>query len=380
MLLGDLVEGTRKRQLRLRLRVKLMRMISIGLATEAMRILSLLESARKQLLRRADRDPASFIFHVDATYKLTQVGYPVIVVGLSDRARRFHLLGIFIVSQQKEEQHTEVLVSLRNIFAVITVLRVRYVMGDADAAQWNAVDSVFGLDCEYTFLMCYFHVAKKVFEKTRSLIQARASQVMEDIHDLHFTPDEEAFHSKLVEVQERWAKSNELSEFSMYFSKVWLNEQCFYTPTGFATTNNPYETYNAAIKRDVTLRRKLKVGALIPQLLTLCRSEGVTARPFATVCEPDARLVRRVRAMVRTNLLSVDTSSRCSIAFLLSDFTPDQPYIVRVVSRQSPGAFDETRHRTLEDLPISSQLNKLTANMDTRGMPTTGWAVSCRTR
>lgn len=29
----------------------------------------------KKLLRRADRDPTSFIFHLDATYKLTQVGY-----------------------------------------------------------------------------------------------------------------------------------------------------------------------------------------------------------------------------------------------------------------------------------------------------------------
>ncbi|KAG2782921.1 hypothetical protein PC129_g12117 [Phytophthora cactorum] len=61
----------------------------------------------KKLLRRADRDPASFILHVDATYKLTQIGYPVIVVGISDRARRFHLLAVFIVSQQQREQRTE---------------------------------------------------------------------------------------------------------------------------------------------------------------------------------------------------------------------------------------------------------------------------------
>lgn len=52
----------------------------------------------KMLLRHADRDPATFVLHVDATYKLSQVGYPVVVVGISDKARQFHLLAVFIVS------------------------------------------------------------------------------------------------------------------------------------------------------------------------------------------------------------------------------------------------------------------------------------------
>jgi hypothetical protein len=49
----------------------------------------------KKLLRQADRDPSTFVLHINATYKLTQVGYPVVVVGVSDRERRFHLLAIF---------------------------------------------------------------------------------------------------------------------------------------------------------------------------------------------------------------------------------------------------------------------------------------------
>ncbi|KAG3131945.1 hypothetical protein PC128_g26532 [Phytophthora cactorum] len=255
-------------------------------------------------------------------------------------------------------------------------------MGDADAAQWNAVEEVFGEDCEYIYLMCYFHVAKKVFEKTRSMVATSAASVMADIQDLHFTTSEAAFHEKLAEVQERWANSKDLSVFSKYFSRVWLNQQfwrwqCFHTPCGYATTNNPCETYNAAIKRDVTLRRKLKIGALIPLLRTLCESESVVARTFTTTCEPDARLVRRVRAMARADLLSVHSMSRTSIAFLLSDNSDDTSRdVVRVLSRPSPRVFDETRRKTLEDLSIFSQLNKLTANRETRGMPASGWPVN----
>ncbi|ETI56911.1 hypothetical protein F443_00710, partial [Phytophthora nicotianae P1569] len=104
----------------------------------------------KKLLRCADRDPESFVFYMDSTYKLTQVGH--------------------------EDQHTEVFMLLRNVFAAVTSkpLRVKYVMGVADAAQWNAVNSVFGSDCDYTFLICYFHVTKKNLRKRGYVPPARA--------------------------------------------------------------------------------------------------------------------------------------------------------------------------------------------------------------
>ncbi|OWZ24571.1 hypothetical protein PHMEG_000395 [Phytophthora megakarya] len=92
--------------------------------------------------------------------------------------------------------------------------------------------------------------------------------VMTDLHNLHCTVNETEFLQKLADIQERWAKVHELKQFTSYFSSVWLNQrvwrwQCFHTSRGFATTNNPREFYNAAIKRDVTLRRKLKIGILL---------------------------------------------------------------------------------------------------------------------
>lgn len=56
----------------------------------------------KWLLRRLDRDPDDFVFHMDATFKLNQVGYPVFVCGISDASRSFHLVAIFIVLQTGE--------------------------------------------------------------------------------------------------------------------------------------------------------------------------------------------------------------------------------------------------------------------------------------
>ncbi|KAG3057166.1 hypothetical protein PI125_g25445 [Phytophthora idaei] len=43
----------------------------------------------KALILRPVVPPQSFILHLDATYKMNQCEYPVLVVGVSDRSRRF---------------------------------------------------------------------------------------------------------------------------------------------------------------------------------------------------------------------------------------------------------------------------------------------------
>eukprot|EP00644_Phytophthora_capsici_P006914 jgi/Phyca11/103418/e_gw1.8.324.1 len=53
----------------------------------------------RKLLCLLRREPTSFVFHIDATYKLTQVGYPVLVIGISDECRSFHLVAFIVVSQ-----------------------------------------------------------------------------------------------------------------------------------------------------------------------------------------------------------------------------------------------------------------------------------------
>ncbi|ETI29929.1 hypothetical protein F443_22954 [Phytophthora nicotianae P1569] len=86
----------------------------------------------KRLLLNAARDPDSFVFHMDATFKLNQVGIFASVSG-----------GRHLV--------------------------VKLVIADAEAAQQNAVVRVFGADCEFVYLMCFYHVMAKVHEKPKSV-------------------------------------------------------------------------------------------------------------------------------------------------------------------------------------------------------------------
>ncbi|OWZ07863.1 LOW QUALITY PROTEIN: hypothetical protein PHMEG_00019687 [Phytophthora megakarya] len=289
---------------------------------------------------------------------------------MSDRARNAHLLAIIIVSQQQQSLYDEVLSILSKMF--LKLLRVHFAMGDADSVQWNALSESFGGDSSpYMFLMCYFHVAKKIYEKTRAFDTGIEAMVMRDPHEMHFSRCDSEFQERKEEILQKWQG----------YTTVWLNDrvwrwQCYHTLAGYATTNNPCETYNATIKRDVTLRRKLKVGALIDHLLVLCRC--VRARAFALKPGVDDCMVRRANVMARAGVLR--EYKRNTIEFLLSSDSKAASHIVNVLASPAIHVFNVHDRRSREDLPVSAQLGSDIERMELLGMTATGWAVDIESR
>eukprot|EP00644_Phytophthora_capsici_P017319 jgi/Phyca11/125249/e_gw1.57.65.1 len=310
----------------------------------------------KALLRKADHEPATFVLHIDATFKLTQVDYPVFVVGISDRVRKFHLLAIFISSQRQEKHFVEALMALRKVYTCVTgkQFEVRYAMGDADDAQYNAVQRVLGIDNNLTILMCFYHVAAKVYEKTKGLPPALCTAVARGLNDLHYATTEAEFVITQARVLDDWSLHPELASFKTYFARVWLSSrfcrwQIFHTPPAFATTNNPVESFNA-----------------------------IAVEPTPTVT-----LVRRASEMRRAGLLFEGTKERGTIAFLLNEAPTDEvgaasAEVVNVVSRRVARIYDPESKRSREDLAVTAQLGKHTARMEVAGMPATGWPVNTR--
>ncbi|KAE8984776.1 hypothetical protein PR002_g22836 [Phytophthora rubi] len=100
----------------------------------------------KALIQRLMAPPKSFILHVDATHKMNFREYPVLVVGMSDRSRGFHLVALYIVSQETQDVIQSALMALRRLHFWITSreLVVKYTMADADQAQFNALSADFG--------------------------------------------------------------------------------------------------------------------------------------------------------------------------------------------------------------------------------------------
>lgn len=81
------------------------------------------------------------------------------------------------------------------------------------------------------------------------------------MYDLHFAADQAVYDEQVKLVLPEWSRDAELAEFKGYFDRVWVKSefhrwQCFHTPSGYVTTNNPVERFNRLIKRDYNLRTK----------------------------------------------------------------------------------------------------------------------------
>ncbi|OWZ19939.1 hypothetical protein PHMEG_0005731 [Phytophthora megakarya] len=110
----------------------------------------------KRLLKRFDRPINSFILHLDATFKLNLVDYPVII-----SAEAFIWWAYVSVPNELTQIATpHVTRSSREPLLISTVI------GNAENDQFNAFDRVFGRDNKFIYLMCFYHfVAKVVKEK-----------------------------------------------------------------------------------------------------------------------------------------------------------------------------------------------------------------------
>ncbi|KAF4132243.1 hypothetical protein GN958_ATG18578 [Phytophthora infestans] len=144
-----------------------------------------------------------------------------------------------------------------------------------------------------------------------------------------------------------------------------------------ATTNNPVGQYSAALKRDVIVHRKLKMGVLLCRQLDWCHLESARSMPFALATVANPRLQDRAREIECKGPLSEHVVSRHSVAYMMGEvpaeaMSPDVMYI-RSVAASRP--YSKALRRRHENLPVTAQLALNTARMETMGMPSTGWKV-----
>ncbi|KAE9034974.1 hypothetical protein PR001_g9498 [Phytophthora rubi] len=195
--------------------------------------------------------------------------------------------------------------ALHRIYRCVTgnEMIVDKVLGDADDAQFNDIRQVFRGNAEVKYLMCFYHVIAKVFEKTRAMRDPLAKVVMSGVYDMHFALSAEEFILTKARVIAQWAENPELATFSRYFQAQWL--------TG----------------------RYMHWQPVIP-----------------------ASTLRRSKQLAAANLLHEYMPTRGSIEFLLDDDDLTiPPESMRVISKPCPRVFDPEVGRTHEALMVTAQ-------------------------
>ncbi|OWY98334.1 hypothetical protein PHMEG_00030924 [Phytophthora megakarya] len=273
------------------------------------------------------------------------------------RCQSFHLAALFVTSQGLETQYTDMLNALRLMYFRIMQksLTVYYVMGDAEDAQYKAIQNTFGSDNTIRILMYYFHVISNVLKRKKVW---NLTLLVRYIH-MHFSrsPQECA---TLVQAQvAEWKTSPAMKAFADYSVEQWLKGnffrwQCFQTPRGFASTNNPVEQFNKTIN---TLRQKLKMGTLLQQLVSCCQNESCDFK-FKTDIEVPKAVKLRANSLAEQNILLVTETPNETQAASHMRYMVDAP-----------------RNKTVEAIEVCAQMNLNYARMERKGQPQSGWKV-----
>uniref|UniRef100_H3H147 MULE transposase domain-containing protein n=1 Tax=Phytophthora ramorum TaxID=164328 RepID=H3H147_PHYRM len=334
----------------------------------------LVDSSTKALMLRMTVPPKSFILHLDGTYKTNQCDYPALLVGVSDRSRRFHLVALFVMSNETQPMFQAALLSLRRVYFWISDKHpsVHYAMADGDRAQCNALAAVFGDHPRYRFLMCFFHAMKRVHERVKLLPSGLQVRVLRELYGLHFARSQTEYMEMLRPILQGWMSEPCLVPFAQYIHGQWLTGhftawQVLAPPSGFASTNNPAETSNALLKRDYTLLRRLKMGTLLRELSVCCQDQSSSARAFEFAVCPPPTLARRVSELVREKRLGVARDQD------LDAVRAGACCLIRVISLPAPRVLVAPNNRSEETIAVTAQMGVNYARKEYEGEPTDGW-------
>lgn len=177
----------------------------------------------------------------DATYKLVWQGFPYLVMGTVDRAKKFHPL-CFSCSSHEQQDDFEFLFQTMKSFVeksyVETEFHPKLLISDASYAITNAFDAIFPGGKK---IMCFSHVKRNVLKRPLNDKKNR-QPIVNDIDEMHLAQSEEQFQMMATLFLNKWRKIEH--EFINYFEEQWLNAHCnwhesaaIYTPS----TNNNLE-------------------------------------------------------------------------------------------------------------------------------------------
>ncbi|KAK1930459.1 hypothetical protein P3T76_014130 [Phytophthora citrophthora] len=97
------------------------------------------------------------LFHADATFKLSDLGYPMITCGFTDASRSYQLAAIFVVSRRTWKEYSICLKALVRMIKRVhpsANLHIDAVMGNAEDVQMNGFQQVPEF-ASSTYLMCF---------------------------------------------------------------------------------------------------------------------------------------------------------------------------------------------------------------------------------
>lgn len=167
----------------------------------------------------------------DGTYKIVWQKFPLIVMGMIDRAKHLHVTGIVVSSNERQSEYEFAFKAIRMGVERETnqTFKPDVIVSDHAAAIRNGFFAAFGPSKN---VICSVHMFRKLKERSGYSSKDNKQKIIDDIYALHSSSDADTFDNAVMLFLEKWKTTDD--SFCTYFKSTWLSE----------TTRNWYRGYS----------------------------------------------------------------------------------------------------------------------------------------
>ena len=205
----------------------------------------------ENLIKQSQQQP-SFL-HIDATYKLIDLGLPLFVISTENINHAFRPICFFISWSESTNQVVLMLTKLK-VFMKENFdfeLKPEYILTDNSDALISGCKKSFSN--KFTHLGCHFHLGKRLREKTQSKeLKEKKQLIFFGVKMLKNSPNHEFFRKVWEIIQDYWKENGVCSDFITTFEKEYIKKQVQWhfgaAFSGKSRSNNSLESGNNVLK------------------------------------------------------------------------------------------------------------------------------------
>nr|XP_049693186.1 uncharacterized protein LOC110379661 [Helicoverpa armigera] len=204
------------------------------------------------------------LIHTDATYKLIWQGFPVLIVGTTDKNREFHPICLGVATNEHQEVFQTMFQGIKDKVMQLYnyTMKPRVLICDAAQSIKNAFSDVFGE--EPTIRMCWAQAKINIQKKVEQIVPKKEQKsVLIDVEALHNAASLDVFNAASQAFLEKWKTQ---TTFVKYMEEEWFrkNRNWFLGAAPMSpSTNNALESFNRNIKDHNTLREQFPLSRFL---------------------------------------------------------------------------------------------------------------------
>lgn len=225
--------------------------------------------------------------NIDSTFKLNYNGFPVIVVGTTDKNCAFHPFGLSLVTNETWESYFFIFSSLVKF---CNTFSPKVLIADSDQSITKGFEECFGSN-EYIRVHCWFHTMKAIRDKLKSLPKEIGFEIEDDLNIIQLSTCAEEFYNAIHCFVKKWENQKFASNFIKYFNLEHFQQRSEWyegAAIGFPSTNNALKSTIKVIKEEfvrnrIVLEQFFKLVENIIQNWSLERNQDFNSAKVSTI-------------------------------------------------------------------------------------------------